>query len=100
MKIQLQVVFRFEISCTCLCILNYFVLAPHLMISSGRILTDLSLDPSVSPNVDGLVNWTIGSAWGRGRIVNNMFVICGGGSLTNRYKVFFYALMDIVHKVL
>ena len=55
------------------------------MILGGKYITDLSLDPSVSPNLAGFDDWKLGVVGGRGRIVNNTFVVCGGGvNIKNR----------------
>jgi hypothetical protein len=52
--------------------------APHFFIVGGKKVSDISLNPSLSPSVTLNTDWLYGSIGGRGRIINNWFVVCGG----------------------
>lgn len=60
------------------------VLAPHLFVIAGKLITDLSLDTTISPSLSWFTDWTAAAIWGRGRIVNDTFWVCGGGTVLNR----------------
>ena len=61
-----------------------FILAPHLFVIAGKLINDLSLDNTISPSVATFTDWTAAAIWGRGRIVNDTFWVCGGGTVLNR----------------
>ena len=65
----------------------------------GKTITDLSLNTTASPNVTNISDWTVGTVWGRARIVNDWFYVCGGVTLANRKDVFscYHILIGITH---